>query len=225
MIYLNKKNEGAFICFIGIDGSGKTTHAHYLSQELAKNGINVFYIRPRYKLIQAFPLWLNTSIKKYINIRPLLIKHVTGTKKLDNLWKNSFLLKRLLSFFLLIYAFTTYLLMIKPYLRKSYLVCDRYFYDWFYDKRQAWSIYIARILPKPDLCIFLDIPISLAFSRMNVEDKKMPQEYYESLREWYITLAKLQGFKIIDSSGDFLRVNNIIIKCVMEYIITLRCKS
>ena len=37
------KNKGVFICIEGLDGSGKTTHAHRIVRNLQKNGIDAVY--------------------------------------------------------------------------------------------------------------------------------------------------------------------------------------
>ena len=37
------KNKGVFICIEGLDGSGKTTHAHRIVRHLQKNGFDALY--------------------------------------------------------------------------------------------------------------------------------------------------------------------------------------
>jgi len=213
---LRKQNAGAVIYFIGIDGSGKTTHALSLSKALVTRGVKCIYVRPRYELLRFFPSGLRNWVNRHIHVRPASVSFI---KRSSGNRKSSVLLRVTLSFLFLIYAFTTYWLTIKLYSRKFYVICDRYFFDWFHDEHKLCSLTVARLLPMPDLGFLLDIPVALAFSRMSsCEDARISFDYYKSLREWYIALAKLQGFMIIDSSSDFERTKDLIFKRVMLHL-------
>ena len=43
------KRKGNFICFIGIDGAGKTTHAKALAKIMEKNGVKCKYMWCRFE--------------------------------------------------------------------------------------------------------------------------------------------------------------------------------
>jgi dTMP kinase len=43
MLAVTVKNKGVFICIEGLDGSGKTTHAHRIVRNLQKNGFDTVY--------------------------------------------------------------------------------------------------------------------------------------------------------------------------------------
>jgi dTMP kinase len=43
MLAVTVKNKGVFICIEGLDGSGKTTHAHRIVRNLQKNGFDAVY--------------------------------------------------------------------------------------------------------------------------------------------------------------------------------------
>jgi thymidylate kinase len=99
------------------------------------------------------------------------------------------------------------------------VVCDRFFFDWFYNLWGNASIALVRLLPKPSIAFLLDVPVTVAFSRMHYPlDKQVRLSYYESLREWYLMLARRQNFFIIDSSSKFEEVKDTIKKYVISML-------
>lgn len=213
-----KRETGAFICFIGIDGSGKTTHAIVLTEALAKRHLNSVYVRPRYELFKLLPPGIGKWIRRYFHIRPALATGleslIQGDSESARKHENEIRIgKALMSYLLLIYALISYQLAIGRYSKKSYVVCDRYFFDWFLSEDKTRSLAMARKLPKPDLAFFMDIPVPLAYGRMNSdEDRHTAPNYFESLRAWYMLLAKTEGFATIDSSEDFEKTKNLILE-------------
>jgi thymidylate kinase len=213
-----KRKTGAFICFVGIDGSGKTTHAIGLVKALAKQHLNSLYVRPRYELLRFLPVRIDRWVQKHFHIRSILAK---DTRFADHGNSKSILLhssehgthKAVISYLLLVYALISYQLTIKRYSKRSYVVCDRYFFDWFFEADKPGSLALARLLPKPDLGFFMDIPVSLAYKRMtSKEDKFMALDYYESLRRRYISVSKMERFITIDSSKDFEKTKRLILQ-------------
>lgn len=193
------------ICFMGIDGSGKTLHAVSLSKNLSKVGIYSFYIRPEHLLEKFLPHTLIRRASRYFFTtskikmgKPEFIKH-----QRNNDIKMSFS-KFMLMVGFLVYVWLMHALIIKPRLRKYVLIYDRYFYDWIYHlDRKRFAVWM-RLIPKPDLIFILDVDVPEAFSRMHSsEDKKFSTNYYSSLREWYLTLAKKYGFVVLNSMRNF----------------------
>lgn len=210
-----KKTKGeAFICFVGIDGSGKTTHTLNLKKHLLARGYRCVYLRPRYELIR--------SVSRYASERIGISEIILSPRmRKMNFWVNTSLiiLKIPLILLFLMYAFLTYFVIIKPRLREFVVVCDRYFFDWFYKICGKGSLGVLRLLPKPHLTFLLDLPIAFAFSRMNSAfDKKVPPDYYESLREWYLALAKQQSFILVDSGADLEETQALILNYVISYL-------
>jgi len=213
---MKEQKNSAFICFIGIDGSGKTTHALALCRELSGKGINCAYVRPRYAPLRFIPSALRKWINAHIHISPKNIRIGCKTRKSYNS-QSVGILKFPLTISFFIYALITYFLSIRPLLHKSMVICDRYFFDWLYNLWGNTSMALIRLLPKPDIAFLLDVPTTIAFSRMYYAlDRQIPLSYYESLRKWYLMLARQQGFFIVDSSGDFEEVKGIIKKHVVS---------
>jgi thymidylate kinase len=203
-----------FIVLTGIDGSGKTTHAVSLSKELQRETINSIYFRPRG--ITIIPTFLRGLLKSYPNLSP---RNVAMSKKADNFSGRNILRALFLTIPFWIYALIVYYAWIRPLRSKKVVICDRYFFDWFYNLWGNASIALTHLLPKPDIVFLLDVPVNIAFSRMHsIADKQISLSYYESLRCWYLMLAKQQGFFIVDSTGDFKDVKGIIEKLVMRML-------
>jgi thymidylate kinase len=118
--------------------------------------------------------------------------------------KFSVLLRPILIASFLTYAYLSYIPILRQLSKKSIVICDRYFFDWIFHLFGETSVNLVSLLPKPDLVLLLDIPVSLAFKRMSyAEDRNKPADYYESLRNWYQTVAERIGFVTIDASEEF----------------------
>jgi len=215
---LREQRNGGLIFFIGIDGSGKTAHALALCRELSRKGIRYVYVRPRDALFRFIPLVLRGWIDRHPHISP---RNITISRKTQS-YKHSQsvgILKIPVTIFFLIYAFIAYFLSIRSLRSEFVVVCDRYFFDWFYNLWGNASMALIRILPKPDIAFLLDVPTTIAFSRMHyVMDKEISPEYYGSLRDWYLTLARQQSFFIINSSGDFEKTMGIILNHLINIL-------
>jgi thymidylate kinase len=203
------RKNGVWVCFIGIDGSGKTSHALALCKELSRKNINYAYVRSRYALLRYIPSILKRRINENGALSPRRMTISSGNRKASS---SKGILKGPLTVMLFAYAFLTYLLCIKPLLRNSIVVCDRYFFDLFYNLWGTSSYALIGVLPGPDVAFVFDLPVTVAFSRMHsADDKNIPQEYYGHLRAWYLSLAKERGFTVIDSSSDFKRTKQLVL--------------
>jgi len=204
-----------FICLIGIDGSGKTAHARILFIELIKSGISCVHVSSRSSLLQLMPCSLRSWLEKNAHIGP---RNMTLPSLKERGFKSSrcnILFRIPLSLFFIIYTLLTYLITIRPLLRKYVVVSDRYFYDLFYNLWGDASFALVRMLPKPTIGFLLDLPVPTALSRMHsLEDKKIPQKYYELLRKYYLAIAKQNNLHIIDNSVDFEKSS----KCILVHV-------
>jgi thymidylate kinase len=198
---------------MGIDGSGKTTHAISLSKNLSKVGVNSLYIRPEYLLERCLPQALIRWVSQHVFAsskmkigRSGFVRHQENDVKLG-------ILKFMLTVGFLIYVWLMYTLIVKPRLGKYVLIYDRYFYDWIYYLDKKRSTVLMQLAPKPNLIFLLDVGIPEAFSRMRYEgDKEFSAYYYSSLRNWYLTLAKKYGFIVINSDCEFNEIKHTIFK-------------
>jgi len=190
------------IAIEGIDGSGKTTQSKMLVEKLRKRGYNAIYVRPIYLLLEKIHI-KNTKISPR--------KERTSGKS-NKLKKNIF---RILGYF---YAFVTYIFM-KIWGRGKILVCDRYFYQFFYDLFGEPAEKVIKFFPNPDVVFLLDGDIELFYSRMEDSfDRSVSREYYVKVIKFYRKLAERYNFIRIDASLKKEEINEIIFKKSLEKI-------
>ncbi|MCX7832676.1 MAG: dTMP kinase [Ignavibacteria bacterium] len=183
-----------FITFEGIDLSGKSTQATLLYKHLKKKGKKVILVREPG----------GTAISE--KIRKIL---------LDKKNKNMYPITEFFLFSASRYQLTKEV--IKPYLKKGYIViCDRYYdsstayqgYGGFVDLKHINSINrIASENLEPHITFLVDIPIEESVRRRKIankvndrfESKKL--SYYKKIISGYRKLSKLNKHRIFTING------------------------
>jgi thymidylate kinase len=215
-----------FICFVGIDGSGKTLQARKLQESLQQRGVKCNYIWCRYSPRVLMPLiWLAkrlirkkkggsdyqgfTSSKKGLFKKPLL----------GAIWKNVSSLEYL----------TQVTCTLRPKLRKdSILVCDRYVYDMVADLsinlgRSGEGVVdllkhpALRRLPTPDKVFFLSVPPDVAFARKD-DPNVMGKQYLVDRAEIYDCLSDALGFTRVDGTKSIEEIAEVVLSDTLELI-------
>ena len=180
----------------GIDGSGKTTQAKMLVDRLKKNGFETTYVRPVYVLLDL--IRLKGEDKKSVSPR-----RVRATNK-----KSSVLQRVVMSLFGYPYAMVTYIYM-KLTSRDKIIVCDRYFYQFFFDLFGKLSEKVIRIFPKADITFFLDGNLDLFYSRMKKSfDASVDRDYYTEVINLYRRISQKYGFIQIDAKLNKEAIND-----------------
>jgi thymidylate kinase len=204
------KQKHPIICFMGLDGSGKSTCIDYAYEQLKKDGIDVEIVRAAYVVVVMSGL-----IK--IGKRLLMKKEsdpFSGDYKayLDNLRKHS---ER--GFAYKVFSFLTtiefnmqifFRIRVKHALGKTLLV-DRYIYDnvvTYAANLGLGSEYMESTLngkwrkaPRPDKIIYIKTPVDVCFSRKD----DTPDPLYLEIREpLYDEIAEKYCAKTIDGNQD-----------------------
>lgn len=170
------KIKGYFICFTGIDGSGKSTISKKFVEIMNGNGLNFVYVYNRYKPFLLRP-FIFIAGKLFLNKKKFFEDYVdySNTKKAAT--KNHVILCAIYQYFVIVDYLLQSIYKIKiPLIFGKNIICDRYIYDTIatdlavdlnYTEEKALQIMnkMERFFPKPNKVIFIDIPVEVAFQR------------------------------------------------------------
>ena len=186
------QNTHQLISFSGIDGSGKSTQTHLLSNRLLKENHSV--LAENYKTA----------------------KNAKFTNALERLYfeahqRGEVISQDLISLFIAFEYFTYLVNKINQALVNGmYVVCDRYIYDLYVsqqhvfgvDFRQGW--HLLQKTPLPGIALYIDVPVDLAIVRLQRRKHSIrPHEKKESLqvkRKAYLELCQAGFLQLIDGT-------------------------
>ena len=185
----------------GVDGCGKTTQAKMLVDRLKKNGYETTYVRPVYVLLGL--IRLGGGDRNSVSPRRARVSKILNKK----LFRMRRALMSLLGY---PYALATYIFM-KFYLgRNKMVVCDRYFYQFFFDLFGDWSENIIKFFPRPDITFFLDGDLDIFYLRMdNSFDASVGRDYYMDVLNLYRRISQKYGFIQIDANFNREAINDV----------------
>ena len=187
----------------GVDGCGKTTQAKMLVDRLKRGGYETTYVRPVYVLLNL--IRLGEEDKNSVSPRRTRVSGISNKKSFYSIMQRA-----LMGLFGYPYALATYILM-KFHYRNKITVCDRYFYQFFFDLFGGWSENIIKIFPKPDITFFLDGDLELFYSRMNDSfDTSVSRDYYTDVLNLYRRISQKYGFVQIDANLNREAIKDII---------------
>ena len=203
-----EKREGiqvktAIVAVVGADGCGKTTQARMLVQRLGKEGYKAMYVQPVFILLNVL-----TRSRDNNPISP----RKACTAQMSNSDKHRIFFPRKLFMGLLgyPYALATYIFMRFYLSRNKIVVCDRYFYQFFFDLFGGWSEYVTKFFPKADVTFFLEGDLDLFYSRMNDSfDVSVDRVYYTAVLDLYRRISQKYGFIQVDANLNKGAINDI----------------
>ena len=221
---MSKLKKDLFVCFIGIDGSGKTTLAKELVVLLRDKGIESKYVYGRLKpfiMIIFITLgrlfFLNKKFKSYSEYSDAKKKVIKKKTSLSKIYQCLVLIESIIQIVIKV--------KIPLFLGKK-VICDRYIYDTIitdlscdmdYSTDRAINILnnLLRFLPKPDIAFLIDVSEEIAFQRKN---DTPTISYLEERREMYLDIGKKYGMIILDGNKDLAELKEQVHKEVVEYI-------
>lgn len=191
------------IAIVGADGMGKTTQAELLAQRLVESGHDVAQVQPLLVLFNPWGDDAASPMGKALSPR-LRRAHAdhTGAGRLSP----ARLLRALVG---ISYAVASYAFLRARFRRREILVCDRYFYQYFYDLLGSPAKGLSLTFPRPDDAFWLDGTPELVLLRTadeNLEGDWHP--YYESLMRYYEDIAGPLRFIRIDAEAPVAEVND-----------------
>ena len=203
-----KKQPRLKICFCGIDGTGKTTLAHRLGEELAAKGIKSQYVAGRF---ESFTLLrpLRSAAKMIFLGRKKTDHSEEGVKNKGPLFKRSWIAGIWRMGLLTDYFFQiTYKVRIPLILGKSICV-DRYVYDTAVDLAADLSLSVPelknllksllRLAPRPDIVFLADLPPEVAMERNLKKGDNLPVEYFYERRSYFLCFKDRPEMELLDA--------------------------
>jgi len=198
--------KGWLICVEGLDKSGKTTQSRLLVEALVDMGFKAVYTsEPSSGEIGRF-------IKRYVLHRrrrlPAAVEALLfAADRVDHIERE-----------------------VKPMLDEGKIVVlDRYLYSSLAYQGAAgldlkWIMEINKMAPKPDLAIYLDVPVEVIMMRIQKRQRRSIMESLETqlkVREIYLKLVKEGYLLLIDGNRSIEEVSQDIQRIAVE---TLRLK-
>lgn len=204
---------GIFLCFVGVDGSGKTTLINNTLEKLS-------YVMPDYKF--------------YFSFRPEILPKLGETKALKsenenqdmrivkNKWSGRFLSTLRLVYYSLDFILG-YFLKIYPVLIKNGIVIgDRYFFDYFahperynIQGNKNFKKILLRIIPKPNLTFFIKANPEIVITRkaeLSVEEIEKQQEKFYKLKNL------IKNYKIVENERNVQEAANLIEQQILTHL-------
>ncbi len=179
------------VAIVGIDGCGKTTQAQMLVERLKCTGYDAVYVRPVYAILRCLTGGQN------LHALPVSPRKIRVSRASSGFGK---LLLPALGVAGYFYAFASYIFIKYLLGRNKIVVCDRYFYQFFYDNFGGLSKTMAGLLPRPGVIFYLNSEINVLQARMTSSfDVEVVQSYYRSVIEMLNALSVRHGFVEINA--------------------------
>jgi len=204
------------ICFIGVDGTGKTTHAKLLCEHLLDDGILSLYQHLFSKhSVQKDLLHGHNIINTLIEYMGIITGLPTGNPIID-IFKIT-----LRVFGIMLFSWIKFIHDKTKY-TKNVIIYDRYFYDNLviyastFIRYSSLILTLARLIPMPSIVFLLMAnPLSIMKRRKELDIKKIVKMFY-----LYERLGKLISAKIICTDiADINIMHKIIYNQVRQYLI------
>lgn len=193
--------RGLLICIEGLDKSGKTTQSRLLVESLRSKGFEAVYTTEPSngeigRFIRRYILQRRERVS--IPVEALLF----AADRIDHVERE-----------------------IKPLLNDGKIVVsDRYIYSSLAYQGAAgldveWIKEINKMVPKPDLAIYLEVPIEIIMERLKkkrVRSVMESLEVQEKVRDVYMNLVKEGKLIMVDGNRPIMEVSQDIQKIVIE---------
>lgn len=205
---MRKKNF--LICFIGIDGSGKTTLAKMLVDAMNKESIKCEYVWCGWRQFETFLLKnmarVIKSLRRHSHRKHDIEPDITG--EIHNSFYRYLILMD--------YVFSSLPKVSIPLALGRNIVCDRYVYDvigGLLENHPLMGKVALNLLPKPDLIFLVNLPEEIAYQR---KDDIPSVDYLKKKRAVYLRMEKKFKMTIIDGSKELADLKNVILPEAMK---------
>ena len=195
------KKRGIFICIEGLDGSGKTTHAHRLVRNLQEKGFDAVYTtEPSRGELGKFIRGTILEAKKRV---PRVVEaFLFAVDRVEHFEKE-----------------------VKPALKEGKIVVsDRCVYSSLAYQGAAgldleWIKKINRFALPPDLALYIDVPPEVVVKRIRRKKSVMERlETQRRVKEVYMKIVDNVKLVPIDGDRKKAEVEQTILKLILEFL-------
>lgn len=184
-------------CFLGVDGSGKTTAALELQKKLEADGFKTRYLRLDYFLLHAIP----PALRRRAGNPLLPISRVKSEGEPEKRapkkpGRATLALLQFVTFLHLVDSLAAYLFRIKLRLGKPIIIFDRYYYDFavlYLDKCPGWLRWCyTHLIPTPTAIFLMDVAPEIA----ELRDGEYPPEFYSTQTRAYLEFTRSANLNV-----------------------------
>ncbi|MFC2058322.1 dTMP kinase [Chloroflexota bacterium] len=212
----------AIVVIEGLDGSGKTTQAKLLVQRLTNESVDAIYVRPVYIFVDLLLTITRGKIRIFLPSARRMKASRAGT--LNKFIRGLLFIRTALVGILgYSYALLSYLVIAFHSNRGRLVVCDRYFYQFFFDLFGDRGENVMAMFPSTDLTFLLEGDLDALYPRMEpVSDMPSSCGYYEKAASFYRSIIRRRDLIRIDAGLDENTINDIIYGHVSK-LISAKC--
>jgi thymidylate kinase len=223
-----KDLRALLICFAGQDGTGKTTHAQFLQDELVKmiHVMNDEIIEENFRIRYVWSRGIGLTIDPLLSITRRLLLGSKSANIENYTHKRQRLIKRepiktLWAYVTLVDEMLQLLTKVKiPLMLRQVIICDRYIYDAFVDvkcnlNKNISSItkrILTKIVPNPEIKFITDADPKEIIKRK----EKLELDLFYCKRQSYLDYLQSREFILIDTSKQFERNSQEVMSKVLE---------
>ena len=203
--------NGLLITFCGLDGCGKSTQIAMLKDRLDELGLTVSLTKQPTDFVRQsniFRAYMDQLDHDAFDYRALSLLCASDRVQHCNR-------------------------VIRPWLEDgNAVISDRYFYSCLANLKARgytednWIYEIARSIPRPDICFFLDVPVETAVARVRgraaERDRYIDMELQYRLREEYLEIAQENGGIVLNSTETPEQTRRRIVEAVMQQLTIVR---
>jgi thymidylate kinase len=195
--------RGKLVCLIGIDGSGKTTLAKRLVEEMQARGVTSHYFWGGFSptVLLRPVLWLAKRLV-YREDRHSQVLEQKGSVLKNKMWSTIYHYGILADYVLQVLTRAG-----APLLFGWSVVCDRYVHDtvvntalvldYSDDKLLRLLVGMQRLIPRPDLTLLADLPEEIAYMRKN---DVLSIAFLSERRRRFHLMADAHDLPVLDAS-------------------------